>query len=141
LFRVFSPEGRVPPKFSLEVSMPKTLVQYKRKCKDMRKLKLVVGQGEHEDVGFLRWGFYKSSSSSTFLADPGDSSSSHSSNTLLDAPLVVEVAGGVQSFSLLGGGSLFCSTVGFRSKGQEDKTMAFLFALDEEHIQDDKLVG
>jgi hypothetical protein len=136
----FSLEGRVPPKFSLEVSMPKTLIQYKRKCKDMRKLKLVVGQGEHEDVGFLRWGFLKSSSSSTFRADPGDSSSSHSSNTLLDAPLVVEVAGGVQSFSLLGG-SLFCSTVGFGSKGQEDKTVAFIFALDEEHIREDKLVG
>jgi len=31
--------------------------------------------------------------------------------------------------------------VGFGSKGQEDKTVAFLSALDEEHIQEDKLVG
>jgi hypothetical protein len=68
---------------------------------------------------------------------------------LLDAPLVldgsfrerlVESAGGVQPFSPLEW-SLLCSTVGFGYKGQEDKTVAFLFALDEEHIQDDKLVG
>jgi hypothetical protein len=96
-----SPKGRIPPKFSLEDSTPKTLIQYKRKCKDMRKPKLVMGQGEHDDVGFLRRGFLKSSSSSPFLADRGDSASSHSSSTLLDAPSVVEAAGGVQSFSPL----------------------------------------
>jgi hypothetical protein len=99
-----------------------------------------VGQGEHDDVGFLRRGFLKSSSSSPFLADRGDSASSHFSNTLLDAPLVVESVGGVQLFSPLEC-SLLCSTVGFGSKGQEDKTMAFLSALDEEHIREDKLVG
>jgi hypothetical protein len=59
---VDSPEGRVPPKLSLEDSAPKTLIQYKCKCKDMRKPKLVVGQGEHNDVRFLRRGFLKSSS-------------------------------------------------------------------------------
>lgn len=37
--------------------------------------------------------------------------------------------------------SLLCSKVGFRSKGQEDKIVAFLSALDEEHIREDKLVG
>lgn len=54
---VGSPERRVPPKFYLEDSTPKTLIQYKHKCKDMRKPKLVVGQREHDDVGFLRRGF------------------------------------------------------------------------------------
>jgi hypothetical protein len=62
-FEVGSPEGRVPPILSLEDSVPKTLIQYKCKCKDMRKPKLVVGQGEHNDVGFLRRWFLKSSSS------------------------------------------------------------------------------
>jgi len=37
--------------------------------------------------------------------------------------------------------TLVCSTVGFGSKGQEDKIVAFLSALDEEHIREDKLVG
>jgi len=100
----------------LEDSTPKTLIQYKHKCKDMRKPKLVVGQGEHDDVGFLRRGFLKTSSSFPFLADRGDSVSSHFSSSLLDAPSVVESAGGVQPFSPLGW-SLLCSTVGFRSKG------------------------
>jgi hypothetical protein len=82
--------------------VPKTLIQYKRKCKDMRKPKLVVGQEEHDDVGFLRWGFLKSSSSSPFLANRSDPTSSHfSSSSLLDAPSVVESAGGVQPFSPL----------------------------------------
>jgi len=93
---VGSPEGRVPPQLSLEEdSTPKTLIQYKRKCKDMRKPKLVVGQGEHDDVGFFKWGFLKSSSSFPFLADRGDSASSHFSSSLLDALSVVESAGGV----------------------------------------------
>jgi len=61
----------------------------------MRKPKLVVGQGEHDDVGFLRRGFLKSSSSSHFLVDRGDFVSSLSSSTLLDTPSVVEAAGGV----------------------------------------------
>lgn len=90
---VGSLEGRVPPKFSLEDSTPKTLIQYKRKYKDMRKPKLVVGQGEHDDVDFLRQGFLKSSLSSHFLTDRGVSASSHSSSTLLGAPSVVEAAG------------------------------------------------
>jgi len=100
----------------LEDSTPKTLIQYKRKCKDMRKLKLVVGQGEHDDVGFLRRVFLKSSSSSPFLADRSDSASSHVSSSLLDVPSVVESTGGVQSFSPLEW-SLLCFTMGFRSKG------------------------
>jgi hypothetical protein len=87
---VGSPEGRVPPKLSLEDSAPKTLIQYKCKCKDMRKPKLVVGQGEHDDVGFLKRGLLKSSSSSPFLADRDDSESSHFSSSLLDAPSVVD---------------------------------------------------
>jgi len=82
-----------------------------------------------------------------FLADRGDSESSHFSSSLLDAPSMldgrerlVESVGGVQPLSLLEW-SLLCSTVGFRSKGQEDKTMAFLSTLGEEHIWEDKLVG
>jgi hypothetical protein len=106
----------------------------------MRKLKLVAGQGEHDDVGFLRQEFLKSSSSSHFLADRGHSASSHFSSSLLDAPSAVESAGGVQSFSPLKW-SLLCSKVGFGSKGQEDKTVAFLSALDEEHIREAKHVG
>jgi hypothetical protein len=74
----------------------------------MRKPKLVVSQGEHDYVGFLRRGFLKSSSSSPFLADRGDSKSSHFSSSLLDAPSVldgsfmerlVEFAGGVRLLS------------------------------------------
>lgn len=114
---VGSLEGRVPPKLSLEDSTPKTLIQYKRKCKDMRKLKLVAGQGEHDDVGFLRQEFLKLSSSSHFLADCGHSALSHFSSSLLDAPSAVESAGGVQSFSHLKW-SLLCSKVGFGSKGK-----------------------
>jgi hypothetical protein len=115
----------------------------------MRKPKLVVGQGEHDDVGFLRRGFLKSSSSSPFLADRGDYESSHFSILLLNVPSVldgcfkersVEFVGGVQPLSPLEW-SLLCSTVGFRSKGQEDKIVAFLFSLDEEYIREDKLVG
>jgi hypothetical protein len=106
----------------------------------MRKPTLVVGQGELDDVGFLGQGFLKSRLSSPFLADRGDSASSHISSSLLDAPSVIEAAGDVQSFSPLEW-SLLCSTVGFGSKGQEDKTVAFLFALDEEHIREDNLVG
>jgi hypothetical protein len=93
-----SPEGRVPPKSSLEDSTPKTLIQYKRKFKDMRKPKLVGGQGKHDDVGFIRRGFLKSSSSSPVLANRGGSASSHVCSSLLDAPSAVESAGGVQSF-------------------------------------------
>jgi hypothetical protein len=52
-----------------------------------------VGQGEHDDVDFLRQGFLKSSLSSHFLTDGGVSASSHSSSTLLGAPSVVEAAG------------------------------------------------
>jgi hypothetical protein len=101
---VGSPEGRVPPQLSLEDSTSKTLIQYKCNCKDMRQLKLVVGQGEHDDVGFL-----KLSSSSPFLTDHGDSASSHLSSSLLDAPSMVESAGGVQFFTHLEW-SLLCST-------------------------------
>jgi len=103
---------------------------------DMRKPKLIVSQGEHDDVGFLRQEFLKSSLSSPFLANRYDYESSHLSPSLLEVPS----AGGVQPLSPLEWSKL-CSTVGFGSKGQEDKTMAFLFALDEEHIREDKLVG
>jgi hypothetical protein len=74
-----------------------------------------VGQGEHDDVGFLKRGFLKSSSSSPFLADRGDFVSSHFSSSLLDAPLVVEFVGSVQPFSPLKW-SLLYSTVGLGSK-------------------------
>jgi hypothetical protein len=46
---------------------------------------LVVGQGEHDEVSFL-----KSSSSSPFLADHGESESSHFSTLLLDVLLVLD---------------------------------------------------
>jgi len=121
---VGSPEGRVPPISFVEESTPKTLIQYKRK---LRKPKLVAGQGDHDDVGFLRQGFLKSSSSHLFSSVP-------------DAPSVVEVAGGVQPFSALEW-SMVCSTVGFGIKGQEDKTVAYLSALEEEHMREDKLEG
>lgn len=78
-------------------------------------------------MGFLRRGFFKSSSYSLFQANRGDSS-------------VVEPAGGVKSFSPLDW-SLFCSTVEFGTKGQEDKIVAFLSALDEEHMLEDKIEG
>jgi len=90
------PEGKVPPILSLEESAPKTQIQYKRKCKNMGKPKLVVGQGEHDDVGFLKRGFLKSSSSSCFLADCSDVPS------VLDGSFrerLVESAGGVQPLS------------------------------------------
>jgi hypothetical protein len=47
---------------------------------------------------------------------------------------------GIQSFSPLVW-SLLCSTVGFRSKGQDDRIVTFLSALDEEHFREDMLVG
>jgi hypothetical protein len=83
------------------------------------------------------------------LADRGDFESSHFSTSLLDIPSVldgcfrerlVKFVGGVQPFYPLEW-SLPCSMVGFGSKGQQDKTVAFLSALDEEHIRKDKLVG
>jgi len=58
-----SPVGRVLPFSPLKEPTSKPLIQYR--CKG-RKPKLVVGQGELEDVGFLR-GFLKSSSSSSSL--------------------------------------------------------------------------
>jgi hypothetical protein len=94
------PEGRVPPISFLEESMPKTLIQYKRR---LRKPKLVVGQGDHDDVGFLRWGFLKSSSSHLFSLVP-------------DALSVGEAASGIQPFSPLEW-AMICSTVGFWDKG------------------------
>lgn len=56
------------------------------------------------------------------------------------SPLVVESTGGVQSFSPLEW-SLLYSMTGFGSKRKEDKTVAFLLALDEEHFRKDMLVG
>jgi len=104
---------------------------------------------EHDDVGFLRRGFLKLSSSSPILADHGESESSHFSTSLIDVPSVldgcfrerlIKSAGGVQPFYPLEW-SLLCSIVGFGSKEQEDKTVAFFSAFDEEHIQEDKRVG
>jgi hypothetical protein len=48
--------------------------------------------------------------------------------------------GGLQPISPLEW-SLFCSSMGFRTKGQEDKFVAFLSALDEEHRRMDKIEG
>jgi len=95
--------------------MSKPLIQYKRKG---RKPKPVVGQGNHEDVGFLRRGFLESSSSSLSQADRSFSSA---------RPL--NSAGGLQATSPLEL-SLACSMF-FGDKG--DRTMAFLSALDEDH--------
>jgi hypothetical protein len=69
-YEVGSSVGRVLPFSSLKEPTSKPLIQYKRKG---RKPKLAVGQGELEDVGFLRRGFLKSSSSSSSLppADRG----------------------------------------------------------------------
>jgi hypothetical protein len=47
----------------------------------------------------------------------------------------------VSSFSLIWSGLCYAPPPGFGSKGQEDKTMTFLSALDEEHIREDKVVG
>jgi hypothetical protein len=47
-----SPGGRAPSILSLEVSAPKTPIQYKRKCKDTRKLKLVVVK-----ASMMMWAF------------------------------------------------------------------------------------
>jgi hypothetical protein len=58
----------VLPSSSLEDPRSKSLIQYKRKG---RKPKSAVGQGEHEDVDFLRRGFLKSSSSSRSQANRG----------------------------------------------------------------------
>jgi hypothetical protein len=66
-----SPEGRFLSSSSLEEPTSKPLIQYKRKG---RKPKSVVGQGKHEDVGFLRRGFLGSSSSSLSQADRSFSS-------------------------------------------------------------------
>jgi hypothetical protein len=110
-----SPEGRILPSSSLEEPTSKPLIQYKRKG---RKPKPVVGQGNHEDVGFLRRGFLESSSSSLSQADRSFSSA-HPLNS----------AGGLQATSPLEL-SLACSIV-FGDKG--DRTMAFLSALDEDH--------
>jgi hypothetical protein len=54
-------KGRILPFSSLEEPTSQPLIQYKRKG---RKPKLVVGQGKHKDVGFLKRGFLESSSSS-----------------------------------------------------------------------------
>jgi len=67
-YEVGSPVGRVLPFSPLKEPTSKPLFQYKRKG---RKPKSTVGQGELEDVGFLRWGFLKSSSSSLPPANRG----------------------------------------------------------------------
>jgi hypothetical protein len=112
---VGSPEGRILPSSSLEEPTSKRLIQYKRKG---RKPKPVVGQGNHEDVGFLRRGFLESSSSSLSQADRGFSSA---------RPL--NSAGGLQATSPLEL-SLACFMFFWDKR---DRTMAFLSALDEDH--------
>jgi hypothetical protein len=107
------------PISSWEEPTSKPLIQYKHKG---RKPKSVVGQGEHKVVGF-RWGFLKSSSSSLPLADYGVSGGgcatrAHSLNS----------AGGLQPISPLEW-SVFCSSMGFETKGQEDKSVGFLSTL------------
>jgi hypothetical protein len=122
LHEVGSLEGRVFPSFSLEEPTSKYLIQYKRKG---RKSKSAVGQGEHEDVGFLKLGFLKPSSSSHPQADRGFSGGGCSSPSRARSLNSVEW-------------SLFCSSMGIE-KGQEDNTMAYLSALDEEHRRWDKI--
>jgi len=60
-YEVGSPVGRVLHFSPLKEPTSKPLIQYKRK---RRKPKSAVGQGELKDVGFIRWGFLKSNSSS-----------------------------------------------------------------------------
>jgi hypothetical protein len=79
-----------------------------------------VGQGEQEDMGFLRRGFIKSSSSSLPLANCGVLGGGCSSRA---RPL--NSAGGPQFFSPLEW-FMFCSSIGFRTKEQEAKTVACL---------------
>jgi len=82
-----------------------------------------VGLGEQKDMGFLRWGFIKSSSSSLPLADRGVSGGGCSSQA---PPLSV---GGPQFISSLEW-SMFCSSMVFGDKGKEALTVAFLSPLD-----------
>jgi hypothetical protein len=92
---------------SLEEPMSKALIQYK--CKG-RKPKSTVGQGEKEDMGFLRQGFIKSSSSSLPLANRGVSGGDCSSRA---RPL--NSASGPQFLSPMEW-SMFCSSM-VRDKG------------------------
>jgi hypothetical protein len=129
-YEVGSPEGRVLPLSPLKEPTLKPLIQYTRKG---RKPKSAVGQGELEDVGFLWWGFLKSSSSSLLPADRGFSGGGCSSKA---SPLYS--TGGSQAISPVEW-SLFWFLIGFEDKGEEDKIVDFLFALDEEHRRWDKI--
>jgi len=131
-YEVGSPVGRFLPFSPLKEPTSKPLIQYK--CKG-RKLKSAVGQGELEDVGFLRWGFLKSSSYSLPPADRGFSGGGCSSRA---SPL--NSMGGSQAISPMEW-SLFWSSIGSGDKGEEDKTVVFLYALDEEHRRRDKIEG
>jgi hypothetical protein len=115
-----SPERRAFPFSSLIEPTSKPMIQYKRKG---RKSKLAVGQGDHEDVGFLRRGFLELSSSSLPQADRVFSGRGCSSRARPISPMEW---------------SLVCSEIGLKTKGQEDKIVAFLSALDEEHRRWDK---
>jgi hypothetical protein len=111
--------GRVLPFSPLKEPTLKPLIQYKRK---VRKPKSAVGQGELEDVGFLRRGFLKSSSSSSslLLADRGFSGGGCSSRT---SPF--NSTGGSQAISPMEW-SLFWSLIGSGDKGEEDKWLSYL---------------
>ena len=75
------------------------------------------------DVGYLRWGFLELSSS---LAAHGNSGPALDS---VPGEGMYEDLGSVPPFYPLEW-SLLCSMVGFGTKGQEEKTVAFLYALD-----------
>jgi hypothetical protein len=127
----FSTIGRVLPFSPLKEPKLKPLIQYKRKG---RKPKSAVDQGELEDVGFLRQGFLKSSSSSLPLADHGFSGGGCSNRA------IPPNSTGSQAISPMEW-SLFWSSIGSGDKGEEDKSVAFLSALDEEHRRRDKIKG
>jgi len=118
----------------LEEPKSKPLIQYNRKG---RKLKSVVGQGKHGDVGFLKWGFLESSLSSLSQAERGFLGRGYSNQAR-----TLNFVGGLQAISPLEL-SLVCSLV-FEDKG--DKTVAFLSTHDEDHrrwdmIEDCELYG
>jgi hypothetical protein len=108
-YEVGSPVGRVLPFSPLKEPTSKPLIQYKRKG---RKPKSAVGQWELKDVGFLRRGFLKSSSSSLPPTDRGFSG---------------------------GGCSRRASSLNSTGGSKAIKTVAFLSALDEEHRRWDKI--
>jgi hypothetical protein len=113
-YEAVSPVGRVLPFSPLKEPMSKPLIQYKHKG---RKPKLAVGQGELEDVGFLRWGFLKSSSSLSLSSlPPADCGFSGGGCSSRASPL--NSMGGSLAISPMEW-SLFWSSIGSDDKGEK----------------------